>query len=221
MALSPAEMDEAVLRNLAEKTGRDLDDWQRLLGSAGPFAKPAAAVNWLKGEHGLGHVTAQIIVRKLKEKGATPPDGDAVGAVLGSAGAGALRRILVDLVAHVPDLQVMPRKAYVGLGTPVQFAVAVRPKSGDTSRGPSIASALPCLGKIESAGNALLKQSFSTESAQAAHSSGCNELPLGVGPFGRNRTLRPAYEGVVALLQGNLSHSPPKRAVIPGNLRSR
>jgi len=68
MALSPTEMDAAVIRNLADKTGRTLKQWQAILEAAGPFAKPAAAATWLKSAHSLGHVTAQIVVGILRRR---------------------------------------------------------------------------------------------------------------------------------------------------------
>jgi hypothetical protein len=128
MALSPAEMDAAILANLEAKTGRDLDHWIGRLDVAGPFEKPAAAVTWLKTTHGLGHVTAQIIVRKWRDRATDAPEGDPVEAVLGTRGAALLRDLHAVLAADLPEVQVMPRKAYVGLGAPVQFAVAARPR---------------------------------------------------------------------------------------------
>ena len=139
MALTPAEMDAAVLANLAAKTGRDISHWIGLLESAPPFATPAEAVAWLKVEHGLGHVTAQIIVRKWKHRRRADPEGDPVDTVLGERGGVLFLRIVSALAADVPNLQIMPRKTYVGLGTPTQFAVAARPKSSAT---------LLCLGLV-------------------------------------------------------------------------
>jgi hypothetical protein len=139
MALTPAEMDAAVLANLAARTGKDIDHWIGVLEGAPPFSRPAAAVAWLKVEHGLGHVTAQIIVRKWKDKGRSDPEEDPVAAVLGERGGALFQRIFSALSTDVPNLQIMPRKSYVGLGTPTQFAVAARPKSSVT---------LLCLGLV-------------------------------------------------------------------------
>jgi hypothetical protein len=129
MALSPAEMDAAVLANLEARTGKGLDHWTALLDGAPAFAKPAAAVAWLKAEHGLGHVTAQIIVRKWRARDLPDPGGDPVDTALEGAGSAVFRRIATALAADVPNQRIMPRKSYVGLGTPVQFAVAARPKT--------------------------------------------------------------------------------------------
>ena len=131
MALSPAEMDAAVLANLAQRTGKGLDHWMGLLDGAPPFAKPAAAVAWLKAEHGLGHVTAQINVRKWKERSHSETESDPIASALGERGAAMLHRIFSALAADVPDLQLLPRKSYVGLGTLVQFAVAARPRKSE------------------------------------------------------------------------------------------
>ena len=129
MALSPAEMDAAVLANLAERTGKNFDYWLGLLDSAPPFEKPSFAVAWLKAEHDLGHVTCQIIVRKWKERDRRDPECDPVVAALGEPGAAMLRRIFAILILDVPNARLMPRKTYVGIGIPVQFAVASRPKT--------------------------------------------------------------------------------------------
>ena len=130
MALSPAEMDAAVLRNLAERTGLTLVDWINRIDQAGPFTKSSEAVGWLKNQHGLGHVTAQILVRKWKKRNEPTPGDISVENVLGPVGAGELDRICCALKPLIPDLQRMPRKTYVGLGTSRQFAVAVCPKRG-------------------------------------------------------------------------------------------
>ena len=63
MGLSPQEMEEAIIRKMPETTGRTLDAWIGVLRAAPAFAKPKEAVAWLKAEHGLGHVTAQLVVR--------------------------------------------------------------------------------------------------------------------------------------------------------------
>lgn len=120
MALDPEAMDAAVLRNLEAKSGQGLEAWLSALRSAGPFARPAEAVAWLKAQ-GLGHVTAQVVVR---HSGAAP-QGPTVDNVLGSAGAALFRALEAALAPEVPGLKVGVRKGYVTLGTRVQFAVAV------------------------------------------------------------------------------------------------
>lgn len=130
MALSPEEMDAAVLRNLAERSGMTLVDWIARIDQAGQFSKPSEAVLWLKSQHGLGHVTAQILVRKWKNRNQPTLEDRSIESVLGSVGARELDCIYQALRPSIPELQLMLRKNYVGLGAKKQFAVAVRPKRG-------------------------------------------------------------------------------------------
>ena len=51
--------------------GRGLESWVQALQAAGPFGKPGEAVAWLKAQ-GLGHVTAQVVVRQMRPARAAP-----------------------------------------------------------------------------------------------------------------------------------------------------
>lgn len=123
MALDPEEMDAAVLRNLAEKTGRGLEGWVQALQAAGPFGKPGEAVSWLKAQ-GLGHVTAQVVVRQIRPARAALTVED----VLGPTGADLFRAVERALAPFVPGLKVGVRLGYVTLATRTQFAVAAKAK---------------------------------------------------------------------------------------------
>jgi hypothetical protein len=125
MALDPEAMDAAVLGNLVAKTGRALEDWVAALEAAGPFARPGEAVTWLKSQ-GMGHVTAQVVVRHWQPAASGP----SVETVLGPDGAVLFQSLAAALRAEVPDLRVGVRKGYVTLGTRTQFAVAVPAKRG-------------------------------------------------------------------------------------------
>jgi hypothetical protein len=120
MALDPEAMDAAVLRNLEAKSGQGLEAWLSALRAAGPFARPAEAVAWLKAQ-GLGHVTAQVVVRHSR----AAPQGPTVAGVLGFAGAALFNALQSALAREVPGLKIGVRKGYVTLGARVQFAVAV------------------------------------------------------------------------------------------------
>jgi hypothetical protein len=123
MALHPEEMEAAVIRNLAGKTGRSLEQWIALLALAPEVARPAEAVAWLKGQ-GLGHVAAQIVVKRARGGGpvaagvhrdALFPPGSGLRATFEAAEA--------TLVAAFPGTVVTDCKGYVGYGDPVQYAV--------------------------------------------------------------------------------------------------
>jgi len=126
MALDPEAMEEAVLRGLEAKTGRGLDLWKAALDGAGPFAKPALAVAWLKAQ-GMGHVTAQVVERRWRGASIS---GGTVEEVLGSEGAALFATLETRLRGLVPGLRVGVRKGYVTLGTSVQFAVVTRVPQG-------------------------------------------------------------------------------------------
>ena len=51
---------QAIIDNLASRTGRSLDEWCDLVGRDGPGEKRARR-DWLKTEHGVGGTTASLI----------------------------------------------------------------------------------------------------------------------------------------------------------------
>jgi hypothetical protein len=123
LALHPEEMEAAVIRNMAGKTGRTLEQWLAVLTAGPEFARPAEAVGWLKAQ-GLGHVAAQIVVKRARGGGPVPPG--VYRDVLFPPGTG-LRALFETaegaLVAAFPGTVVTDCKGYVGFGDPVQYAV--------------------------------------------------------------------------------------------------
>jgi len=143
MALHPEEMEAAVIRNLAAKTGRGLEEWIAVLAAGPVFAKPAEAVTWLKGQ-GLGHIAAQIVVKRARGGGpvapgvhrdALFPPGSAVRAMAEVAEAA--------LVAAFPGTVVTDCKGYVGYGDPLQYAVLTAKRGGVVAGLARIAPGLP------------------------------------------------------------------------------
>jgi len=59
MALSAAQMQEAVINNLPEKTGKTLDEWISI-AKGFSLSKKNYILKKLKSEYSLGHVQAQI-----------------------------------------------------------------------------------------------------------------------------------------------------------------
>ena len=59
----PSDMRSIVIGDLATKTGRNLDDWIVLIRRKGPRDQ-TGVVSWLKNDHGMGHVTAQIVAKE-------------------------------------------------------------------------------------------------------------------------------------------------------------
>ncbi len=64
MALSAAQMQEAVIKNLPEKTGKSLNDWI-VIAQKFQLSKNIDIVKKLKTEYELGHVQAQTIAWRM------------------------------------------------------------------------------------------------------------------------------------------------------------
>ena len=60
--MKPEEMEKAIIRNLADKTGRSLEEWFVVLNGTEVLEKRQLKEH-LKSEHGVGHFQAQTIVK--------------------------------------------------------------------------------------------------------------------------------------------------------------
>lgn len=60
--MKPEEMEVAIVRNLAEKTGKALEEWFSVLDDSGITEKRDMKAH-LKEDHGVGHFQAQTIVK--------------------------------------------------------------------------------------------------------------------------------------------------------------
>ena len=60
--MKPEEMEAAIVRNLAEKTGKGLEEWFGVLDDSGITEKRDMKTH-LKEDHGVGHFQAQTIVK--------------------------------------------------------------------------------------------------------------------------------------------------------------
>lgn len=66
MPKTPAQMIEAVMRNLEKNSGKTVAQWTALLGKEGPRAgDEKAQYAWLRAQ-GLGHVAAKIVSGGMK-----------------------------------------------------------------------------------------------------------------------------------------------------------
>ena len=118
---TPEEQRTAMLANLEDKTGRPLAQWMTLLTEAG-LEKHGAMMSLLKGEHGVTHGFANLIVHEFRNRDAEPVD--LVAQQYG--GKESLRPILDRVLAVVEDfgsdIEVAPKKTYVSLRRRKQFA---------------------------------------------------------------------------------------------------
>lgn len=124
-------MDDAtatMIRNLEAKTGKTLDQWVALVKKLGD-KKHGEVVSHLKGQHGLGHGYANLIVHASKG-GLAPQDAAGGEDLVASQFAGdkaGLRpiydRLIVEIGKFGKDVEVAPKKAYVSIRRAKQFAI--------------------------------------------------------------------------------------------------
>jgi len=60
MPKSPEEMLDSMIKNLEEKTGKNLEAWVKV-ARASNLAKHGQIVGFLKSDHGLGHGYANLV----------------------------------------------------------------------------------------------------------------------------------------------------------------
>lgn len=126
MAKSPEEMAEAMVRNLAEKTGKTLAQWLKIAGGS-KLKKHGEIIKFLKSEHGMSHGYANLVAHKTlkSDAGSASNPGDLVDQQYAGVKA-ELRPTYEKLIAAVTkfgDVEVSPKKAYVSLRRAKQFAL--------------------------------------------------------------------------------------------------
>jgi hypothetical protein len=124
MAKSPEELRDTMIANLPEKTGKPLEDWVTLLKASG-LEKHGEMMKLLKGEHGVSHGFANLIVH-MARGGIEQGPADPVAEQYAGAKAG-LKPIYDAVIAFVSalgdDLEISPKKTYVSLRRSKQFAL--------------------------------------------------------------------------------------------------
>lgn len=134
MALSPREMQAAIIRNLPERTGRSLEAWVHEVLQHGPAVAKgslrAQRTAWLKQQHKLGHIQAQVIAAHAEDAGGAYEQGTLLSDTLFPPGSQirALYDAVLDCVRETEcTFEVVPCRTYVGLRTTTspqrQFAV--------------------------------------------------------------------------------------------------
>lgn len=126
MAKSPAEMQAAMVKNLATNTGKTLAAWVKIVKKSG-LEKHGQMVALLKSEHGVTHGYASLIAHSALGNDFSPgSSGDLVAAQY--AGPKAALRPIYDKLAQAiakfgKDVEVSPKKAYVSMRRSKQFAI--------------------------------------------------------------------------------------------------
>lgn len=123
---TPEEMAAAMEANLAEKTGKPLGGWLKIVKASGA-ARHGEIVKLLKGEHGMTHGYANLVAhRALASSADMADDADLVAAQYAGKKAG-LKPVYDRLVETVSgfgkDVGIAPKKAYVSVRRKKQFAI--------------------------------------------------------------------------------------------------
>lgn len=131
---TPDDMQGAIIRNMPAKTGKTLEQWIEVVRAAA-LPKRKERVAWLKSEHGLTHVYAEIIVWEAdKPDDYAEPTPDEVLAKQYGGPKAALKpiydRLVGEAAAFGDDVQILPRQTYVALSRSRQFAV-IQPSTRD------------------------------------------------------------------------------------------
>jgi len=114
------------IRNIEATYGRSIDDWIALIRSSG-LARHGQIVAMLKAEHGLTHGAAnRVALVSLAALAPATPDLDPVDALY--AGRPPAVRAIHDriwsaITALGDDIEVAPKKGYLGLRRRIQFGM--------------------------------------------------------------------------------------------------
>lgn len=126
MALSAAQMQEAVINNLPEKTGKTLEEWIRIAKDFG-LVKNNEVLKKLKADYGLGHVQAQTIVWRMQGE---KPYVETKGYEQGIFKCNYERYLsLKNLILKISEeVEVKPCKTYIPFYRNFQFAIITEKK---------------------------------------------------------------------------------------------
>lgn len=150
----PAAEIAKMIENFEAKTGRAFDAWLAdAKGSGLDRHKPL--VDWLKGEHGLGHGHANLVAHKTLGSDAGSIDDEVLVEAMFAGPKAAVRPIydaVMALVDRLGAVELAPKKGYVSLRRAKQFGLvqpstATRVDLGLTLKG------VPPEGRLEAAGS--------------------------------------------------------------------
>lgn len=156
MPKSPQEMKAAMIAGLKDKTGRSLEEWQRVLKPE-KLTKHKEIVTLLKSKHGLTHGYANMIALQClgSDSHTTGDEASLVEAQYAGAKSG-LKPIYDAIVASAkklgPDVSISPKKAYVSLRRGKQFAIVQPSTATRIDVGLVLRDAAP-KGRLEPAGS--------------------------------------------------------------------
>ncbi|MCC7003166.1 MAG: DUF4287 domain-containing protein [Gemmatimonadaceae bacterium] len=151
----PKAEAESMVRNLKEKTGKDLESWKALAKASGE-TKHGKIVAHLKAEHGLGHGYANLVAHMFLDSGAINAEsGDLIAEQYAGAKA-ALKpwydALAKQIAAFGTDVEFAPKKAYVSLRRSKQFGL-IQPSTAARMDIGLVLKGVAPKGRLEAAGS--------------------------------------------------------------------
>jgi hypothetical protein len=127
MAKKPEEILDNMIGNLAEKTGKGLDEWIKIV-QATNLEKHREIINFLKSEHGFTYGYANLVATKVREAtSGIPRTGEALVNAQYADAKSALRPVYDAIIQSVEkfggDVEISPKKTHVSLRRSKQFAI--------------------------------------------------------------------------------------------------
>ncbi len=125
MAKTSGEFEQEFIHTAKEKTGKTLEQWLPVI-KAGGLSRQMEITNWLKAEHHLNHMQAQLLAGLYLNNG--NPVYQNENALLDNqfAKAEAIRplfeAITEKMLSLFPDTQLIPKKTYLSFTATREFA---------------------------------------------------------------------------------------------------
>ncbi|SFS15336.1 protein of unknown function [Microbacterium sp. cf046] len=136
---------QTMIDNMPAKTGRSLDEWFVVVDAAG-FAKHGQIMTHLKSEYRVSHGFANLIAARALSRGLSSTGDDLVEAQYDGRKA-PLRPLYDRLVAEVsafgPDVEIAPKKTSVSLRRSKQFALIEAPSANRLQLGINLRGTAP------------------------------------------------------------------------------
>ena len=119
-------MEDTMIKNLEEKTGKSLKDWVSLIKKT-KLEKHKEMIDFLKSNHGLTYGYANLVAHKARESDAGSVENQDELVTDQYKGKESMRPIYDKIIAELQkfgkDVKIAPKKAYVSLIRKKQFAI--------------------------------------------------------------------------------------------------
>ena len=157
MAKSPEEMKATMIAGLADKTGKSLEQWLKII-AAKKLTKHKEIVGWLKTEHGITHGFANMIaLQAIQSDSHTAENTDQLVESQYSGSKAPLRPIYEYILQAATkfgkDIEVSPKKAYVSLRRNKQFAIIQPSTATRVDVGINLGDSTPTTDRLEASGS--------------------------------------------------------------------